>query len=108
MDACQHNLDATIDLIVPSAILAVGSGASRALSDMALTMRNYRDRSGTVRYLGIPVYFTYHPAYILRNRAAALLLEEDLKEIRRILYGSARSEEAKEDKGTATPAEGGS
>ena len=67
IEACQPFLEAQLNAIRPSVIIALGKFAAQTLlrSDTPIT----RLRGQWREYVGIPLMPTFHPAYLLRNPA---------------------------------------
>ena len=65
IQACQPFLEAQLNAIKPSVIIALGKFAAQTLlrSDTPIT----RLRGHWREYVGIPLMPTFHPAYLLRN-----------------------------------------
>jgi DNA polymerase len=90
--ACSEHLYNTIELVSPLALLAVGAVASKALTGDVASMAEYREKSGEWEYptpypISLPVFCTYHPAYILRRPDMASCLREDLQKVREFIDG---------------------
>ena len=67
IEACQPFLEAQLNAIRPSVIIALGKFAAQTLlrTDTPIT----RLRGQWREYVGIPLMPTFHPAYLLRNPA---------------------------------------
>jgi uracil-DNA glycosylase len=65
---CQPFLEAQIDAIGPKVIVALGKFAAQWLSATETPIGQLRKRS--LKFKGIRVFATFHPAYVLRNPAA--------------------------------------
>ena len=67
IQACQPFLEAQLNAIRPSVIIALGKFAAQTLlrTDTPIT----RLRGNWREYVGIPLMPTFHPAYLLRNPA---------------------------------------
>jgi DNA polymerase len=67
IEACQPFLEAQLNAIQPSVIIALGKFAAQTLlrTDTPIT----RLRGQWREYVGIPLMPTFHPAYLLRNPA---------------------------------------
>lgn len=80
MAACRPFLERQIELLAPSAIVALGSTATQGL--LGTTAGITRLRGSWRLYRGqIPVMPTFHPAYLLRNPAAKREVWADLKAV---------------------------
>lgn len=64
---CSPYLHAQLEAIRPRLIIALGRVAAMALTGEQLSMR--RLRGNFYRFRGIPLMPTYHPSYLLRQRA---------------------------------------
>ena len=80
IEKCEPYLWKQLELIRPKIIVALGRIAAQtllqskqSLSNLKKTVHNYR---------GIPLFLTYHPAFILRNNNYRSNLEEDLRKVR--------------------------
>ena len=81
---CSPFLLKQIDLIKPSAILAVGSFSARLLTGReGVALGKLRGHVHT--YHGVPLVVTYHPAALLRNRRWIRSFWEDLQLLRSII-----------------------
>src|SRR5262245_7926968 len=67
MQTCRPFLVEQIDIIQPSALVALGAVAVEGLLGTRAAMRELRGRWHTSN--SIPLMITYHPAYLLRNQA---------------------------------------
>ena len=65
MAACLPYLKQQIQLIQPTAILAMGSTAAEGLLGVKKSLTELRGK--VHRWDGIPLIITYHPAALLRN-----------------------------------------
>lgn len=90
--SCRPHLDDLVDLIRPNVILAVGRMAASAVTNIspsrARISRLREDAQRGYQFGGIPVMFTFHPAYVRRNPEALGYFKKDVKET--LLYGSSR------------------
>jgi uracil-DNA glycosylase family 4 len=68
-----------ISLIKPRVICTLGSVATQLFIQQPVAMSRVRGKPIEFPGLNLAVIPTYHPAYVLRNPAAADLLEHDLK-----------------------------
>ena len=64
---CREYLEQTLTLVRPRTICCLGACAAQNL--LATTEAIGRMRGRVLSYQGIPVFCTYHPAYLLRNPA---------------------------------------
>jgi uracil-DNA glycosylase len=69
MQTCRPYLVEQIDIIQPRVLVALGAVAVEGLLGARGTMRELRGRWHS--YNGTPLMITYHPAYLLRNKATA-------------------------------------
>jgi DNA polymerase len=76
---CREYLDATLELVRPKFICALGAIAVKYLLNTAQGITRLRGRF--LEYRGIPVMPTYHPAYLLRNPAGKKDVWEDMKKL---------------------------
>ncbi len=79
IQACQPFLEAQLNAIRPSVIIALGKFAAQTLlrSDTPIT----RLRGHWREYVGIPLMPTFHPAYLLRNPAEKKAAWADLQAV---------------------------
>ncbi len=77
--ACRPFLRRQIDLVRPKVICTLGRVAGEEL--LGKTFSVTRDRGAWFEYRGVPVMPTFHPAYLLRNRAAKRHVWEDVQKI---------------------------
>lgn len=75
--AVKELLTKEIEIIAPRVICVLGATAAKALLNRSVAMSSLRGSVGN--YQGILLVHTYHPAYILRNRAAEKDFVADLK-----------------------------
>lgn len=80
IEACSEYLIEEIDWCKPTMILCLGKTAAHAL--LMLNKDTQRDprRGDRFTYKGIPVWVTWHPAYILRNNLKHPELVSDIQE----------------------------
>jgi DNA polymerase len=81
--ACRPFLDAQLDVIAPTLIVALGNPATHALLGEVGGITHVRGR--VFERNGVRVVPTFHPAYLLRNLAAKRDAWEDLKLVMRLL-----------------------
>ena len=79
IEACQPFLEAQLNAIRPSVIIALGKFAAQTLlrTDTPIT----RLRGQWREYVGIPLMPTFHPAYLLRNPAEKKAAWTDLQAV---------------------------
>ena len=82
---CRPFFDAQINVIRPTAILALGRYAAQTLLDTSIGIKTLRGSWG--EYRGVPVMPTFHPAYLLRTPADKRLTLQDLLTLKRRLAG---------------------
>ena len=82
--ACAPYLARQIELLAPTAILAMGRFAAHALLKTDASLQTLRGSTHTLDIGGqsMPVVVTYHPAYLLRRPVDKRLAWEDLKRLR--------------------------
>jgi uracil-DNA glycosylase len=83
IEACLPFLKRQISIIKPEVICTLGRIASQELLEKSIKIT--QDRGQWHSFMGIPVMPTYHPAYIIRNKARERELKghvwEDIKKI---------------------------
>lgn len=77
--ACLPYLKRQIQLVKPQIILLVGSVAARSLLEVTDGVGKLRGRF--LRYEGVPVVVTYHPAAVLRSMDLKRPVWDDLKKV---------------------------
>jgi uracil-DNA glycosylase family 4 len=79
IESCQPFLEAQLDAIRPSVIVALGKFAAQTLlrTDTPIT----RLRGQWREYVGVPLMPTFHPAYLLRNPAEKKAAWADLQAV---------------------------
>ena len=77
--ACRPYLDAQIDFVRPSVLVALGKFASQFLLETEEPISRLRGRWGSCR--GIPVMPTYHPSFLLRQPERKKDAWEDLQQV---------------------------
>jgi DNA polymerase len=85
VEACRPFLDTQIRLIRPKLILAVGRVAAQRLLDVTEPLARLR---GEIHYYGeerVPVWVSYHPAYLLRSPQEKAKAWQDLKRVHALL-----------------------
>jgi len=82
VELCLPYLKKQIELIQPKVVVCLGLAAARYLLDTRESLGKLRGR--VLRYEGIPVMVTYHPAALLRNPAWKRPTWEDVQAIRKL------------------------
>lgn len=82
---CAGYLKRQIELISPTAILAVGKVAAQNLLQTDLPIGKMRGNQYHYAALDVPVFVTYHPAYLLRSPKEKRKVWEDLKQVMGLL-----------------------
>ena len=87
--ACRPYLERQIALVAPQLILAVGRIAAQNLLQVATPIGRLRGQCHSIQ-IGeaggrVPVWVTYHPAYLLRSPREKARAWDDLKAVRRWL-----------------------
>ncbi|HEY5682054.1 MAG TPA: uracil-DNA glycosylase [Sulfuricaulis sp.] len=80
---CEPYLLRQIDLIKPRLIVALGRHAAHSLLKTEVPLGKLRGQQLT--YHGIPLFVTYHPAYLLRNPADKRKVWNDLCHARAVM-----------------------
>ncbi|MCX8116362.1 MAG: uracil-DNA glycosylase [Desulfobacterota bacterium] len=88
VEACSPFLWKQIQAIRPKVICALGTVSAQTLLRTDAKITALRGRSFEVS--GIPVFPTYHPAYLLRNPDKKREVWEDMKRIAQALAGAER------------------
>jgi uracil-DNA glycosylase len=98
MTNCRPFLDEQIDIIRPSAILALGAPAAKSFlgKDFQITKMRGRWYEGP---FGIPLMATFHPAYVLRQTGG------ELEGVKRLVWADLKAVRAKLDEPVAPPPE---
>jgi len=81
--ACLPFLRRQVAILKPQVIVALGRTAAHNLLGTTVPMRALRGRE--LRYEGIPVVVTWHPAYLLRDPSHKRETWEDIKRVNRLL-----------------------
>ena len=79
--ACESYLRKQIDLIKPKMILAVGRIAAQNLLKVDTPIGKMRGKQYVFPDSDLPVFVTYHPAYLLRSPREKRKVWEDLKSV---------------------------
>jgi len=84
VSACKPYLIKQIKLLKPKLILAMGFTPPKMFFEKGTTFSAIR---GKVFYFKdeVPVFFTYHPAYVLKNPAIKRVVWEDLQEFKKLV-----------------------
>lgn len=85
MAACLPYLKRQIALLQPKVIIALGATALNGLVDLPDGMGITRARGTWMRFAGIDLMPTFHPAYLLRNANMKKYVWEDLQTVLRHL-----------------------
>ncbi len=83
LESCKPFLLKQIKYINPKLILALGFTPPKVFLEGSTTFSSIRGRVFKIKE-SIPVIFTYHPAYILKNPAVKRMVWEDLQMFRKI------------------------
>jgi DNA polymerase len=81
--ACLPYLRRQVALLQPKVIVALGRIAAHNLLSTTEPMRALRGRE--LRYDGIPVVVTWHPAFLLRDPSHKRETWDDIKRVNRLL-----------------------
>lgn len=85
IEACSPYLRKQLELVMPQALLAVGTFSAQLLTGQKKPIGRLR---GSVHaYEGIPLVVTYHPAALLRNSGWTRSFWDDLQLLRQVLDG---------------------
>jgi len=85
MDRCRPFLLRQIDIVRPKVICLLGATAVRGLLQSKDSISSIRGRF--LRWRGILVMPTFHPAYLLRNPGEKRTVWEDVQKVRDLLRG---------------------
>ncbi|BAU57170.2 uracil-DNA glycosylase [Halorhodospira halochloris] len=83
--ACNGYLRRQLELLEPKLIVALGRVAAQKLLASTAPLAKLRGQTHTYADTSIPVWVTYHPAYLLRSPAEKAKSWQDLKRIRAAL-----------------------
>lgn len=89
VEACRPFLDAQIRLLQPRLILAVGRVAAQRLLGSDQPLARLRGRLHTYGDEAVPVWVSYHPAYLLRAPREKAKAWDDLKRVHAMLAETA-------------------
>ncbi len=87
VSACAPYLRRQLELLQPRAIVALGRVAAQNLLASKAPLARLRGRVHHYADTGIPVWVTYHPAYLLRSPADKAKAWQDLKQVRALVEG---------------------
>lgn len=85
VEACRPFLDTQIELLKPRLILAVGRVAAQRLLNSDEPLSRLRGRAHQYGPSAVPVWVSYHPAYLLRSPREKAKAWEDLKRVHALL-----------------------
>ena len=85
---CKAFLQRQVELIKPRLILALGRVAAHNILSTRESLARLRLSVARYENTEIPVYVTYHPAYLLRSPTEKYKAWEDLKKVRHFLVSS--------------------
>jgi uracil-DNA glycosylase family 4 len=85
IETCTPYLIEQIKLIKPKLILALGRYAAHFLLKKTASLANLRGVLHTIPNISLPLYVTYHPAYLLRNPKDKQYSFQDLLKVRAYL-----------------------
>ncbi|MCR9092090.1 uracil-DNA glycosylase [Algiphilus sp.] len=91
VEACRPFLDAQIEALQPRLILAVGRVAAQRLLNTDEPLSRLRGRSHHYGPAAVPVWVSYHPAYLLRAPREKAKAWEDLKRVHALLNAADQS-----------------
>lgn len=80
IELCEPYLRRQLEIIDPAVIVALGRIAAQTLLKTGATLGNLRKNPH--KYRNVPLFITYHPAFILRNNNYREQLVNDLKRFR--------------------------
>ncbi|MBC8278858.1 MAG: uracil-DNA glycosylase [FCB group bacterium] len=80
IELCEPYLWRQLEMIDPEIMVALGRVAAQTLLRSDATLGNLRKTAH--KYRDVPLFVTYHPAFILRNNNFRSVLVEDLKRFR--------------------------
>jgi DNA polymerase len=83
IEICSPFLFRQLEAIQPDVICVLGLCAAQTLLERAPSMGGVRGK--LMKWRGIPLMCTYHPAYLLRNPVQKAAAWQDLIQVRRIL-----------------------
>ena len=85
VQACEGFLLRQVALIQPKVILALGRIAAHNILNTDLSLSRLRGKAYVFPNTDIPVYVTYHPAYLLRSPMDKRKAWQDLKDVAQLL-----------------------
>jgi DNA polymerase len=77
MEKCFPYLKKQIEIIDPKVLCLLGATAGRAFLNRNVAIT--KERGSIINWEGRTVYLTFHPAYVLRNPDAEIILFEDIR-----------------------------
>lgn len=83
VDSCHPYLAAQIDVVRPKVLVTLGATGLRSLLGPGADLKSVRSK--VLRFAGVPLIPTYHPAAVLYNRRLEVGLRKDLKKAARLL-----------------------
>ncbi|MHA7834065.1 MAG: uracil-DNA glycosylase [Algiphilus sp.] len=93
VEACRPFLDAQINALQPRLILAVGRVAAQRLLNTEEPLSRLRGRTHHYGPASVPVWVSYHPAYLLRSPREKAKAWEDLKRVHALLHAPGSGED---------------
>lgn len=85
MDTCRPFLLRQIDIVKPKVLCLLGATAARGLLQSKESITRLRGQF--IRWRGILVMPTFHPAYLLRNPSEKRTVWEDVQKVRDVVLG---------------------
>ncbi len=85
MAQCKGYLQQQVDLLQPQLILALGRIAAHSLLDVSSALSRLRGQPYVFAQTQIPLWVSYHPAYLLRNPADKAKAYEDWLKVAALL-----------------------
>ena len=82
---CQYYLQQQVDLLQPQLILALGRIAAHNLLHVSTALSRLRGQAYVFGQTKIPLWVSYHPAYLLRNPADKAKAYEDWLKVAELL-----------------------
>jgi uracil-DNA glycosylase family 4 len=92
IESCRPFFQMQLETIQPKAIVALGATAMEALCGpgLGITKRRGKSEDYVMSTRNIPVFPTFHPAYLLRNPAAKPDAWRDLEKVKEYINGAAK------------------